>query len=248
VADLDGRAVLCSCAALLDPAPVIVRDLLTGERIASQSATAIQLKDMVPTVVDGAPVLVTFDDDEQLACMDLRTMSPVAAPVQVPRATVIASLSVVELAGRPSVLVDFGTGATAYDAGTLEEVANWDDRIPVTTAAELDGGVVGVSAYRSFLVTEPGSQRPREIDAPGCVKVVTADIDDQLVAAVGDNTGAITLYDVAGGARLGTPLTGHQAEITQLGVVHLADRPVLVSAAADNAIRVWDMAVHAHGG
>jgi WD40 repeat protein len=42
-------------------------------------------------------------------------------------------------------------------------------------------------------------------------------------------------------------LTGHVAEITQLGVVSSGDRPLLVSAAADNTIRVWDLAVHAYG-
>jgi hypothetical protein len=49
------------------------------------------------------------------------------------------------------------------------------------------------------------------------------------------------------GERMPALLTAHEAAITQLDVVHSGERPLLVSAAADNTIRVWDLAVHAHG-
>ncbi|WP_281287900.1 hypothetical protein [Pseudonocardia hierapolitana] len=42
-------------------------------------------------------------------------------------------------------------------------------------------------------------------------------------------------------------MTGHEAALTALGVADLNGRPILVSGARDNAIRVWDLAVRAAG-
>jgi serine/threonine protein kinase len=59
--------------------------------------------------------------------------------------------------------------------------------------------------------------------------------------------GSIVLRDVDTGRPLGAPLTGHEAALTALGVADLNGRPILVSGARDNTIRVWDLAVRAAG-
>lgn len=57
--------------------------------------------------------------------------------------------------------------------------------------------------------------------------------------------GELVIHDLTTGERLGAPLTGHEAAVTTLGVTHLRGTPILVSAARDNANRVWDLAVRA---
>jgi WD40 repeat protein len=98
----------------------------------------------------------------------------------------------------------------------------------------------------SALAISPPGEPPRLIEVPGCVGVTGVVVDGRGIAAVGLRSGEIALYDVVTGDRLNVLLTGHQAKITQLGVVNSGDRPLLVSAAADNTIRVWDLAVHAY--
>jgi hypothetical protein len=64
---------------------------------------------------------------------------------------------------------------------------------------------------------------------------------------VGLRSGDIGLYDVVAGERMNAVPTGHEATISQLGVVRSGGRPLLVSACRRNAIRVGHLAVHASG-
>jgi WD40 repeat protein len=65
-----------------------------------------------------------------------------------------------------------------------------------------------------------------------------------VVASDGERN-TIVIHDLTTGERLGAPLTGHEDAVTTLGVTHLRGTPILVSAARDNANRVWDLAVRA---
>jgi hypothetical protein len=67
-----------------------------------------------------------------------------------------------------------------------------------------------------------------------------------VLATEGDDH-TIVLHDIDSGRRLGAPIAGHEAALTELGVADLNGRPILVSAAQDNSIRVWDLAVRAAG-
>jgi hypothetical protein len=248
VADVDGRAVLCSTrglpALLGETSPVVVADLGTGESLAAVRVT--EPRTLATAVLDGAPVVMVLDNDGSLTRIDLRTLTTTGPPVRLPKATILSSVEVTELGGTAGVVITSITGpATVYDAASLQEVADFPALVNVV--AELNGDPVALGAAGGLLVARPGEQRPRTIEAPGSGQVTATDVGGRLVAAVGFRTGDIALYDVGAGTRIGSPLTGHQAEITQLGIVALGDRPLLVSAAADNAIRVWDLAVHAHG-
>jgi WD40 repeat protein len=72
-------------------------------------------------------------------------------------------------------------------------------------------------------------------------------LDGRPVVATEGERGTIVIRDVDTGQQLGAPLTGHEAALTALGVADLNGRPILVSGARDNAIRVWDLAVRAAG-
>ena len=67
------------------------------------------------------------------------------------------------------------------------------------------------------------------------------------VLAVPGEQNTVILRDLDSGAPLGAPLSGHEAELTTLGVTDLHGRPVLVSAARDDSIRARDLAVRAAG-
>jgi WD40 repeat protein len=60
--------------------------------------------------------------------------------------------------------------------------------------------------------------------------------------AVGDSTGAVVLWDVARGKRIGTPLTGHNGGV--LGIAYSPDGKLLVTASGDGKLRLWDLAQH----
>jgi WD40 repeat protein len=88
----------------------------------------------------------------------------------------------------------------------------------------------------------------RRHDIGGGSRVSTfAVLDGRSVVAHEGDRGVIIIRDVDSGRQLGAPLTGHEAALTRLGVADLNGRPILVSGARDNAIRVWDLAVRAAG-
>jgi WD40 repeat protein len=51
----------------------------------------------------------------------------------------------------------------------------------------------------------------------------------------------VVMFDFATGSRIGEPLTGHEAKIYGMTVVPVGDRPLLVAAAEDHSVRVWDL-------
>jgi hypothetical protein len=194
---------------------------------------------------EGGPALLLLDADGGLARIDLTTRAVTATAPPVPD-SFLGSVMTADVGGTPCVLV-VGIGAvTAFDATSLAKVAAWPWLVQAVDGD--DGRPLGVGvATGAALAVSPPDEQPRLIDVPDCVDVTATVIDGRGIAAVGLGSGQIALFDVVTGNRLNALLTGHQAKISQLGIVHSGERPLLVSAAADNTIRVWDLAVHASG-
>jgi WD40 repeat protein len=65
------------------------------------------------------------------------------------------------------------------------------------------------------------------------------------VAVSGGADRTVRVWDLAAGAPLGEPLTGHSDRILALAVAEVEGRPVAVSAGWDGTVRVWDLAAGA---
>ena len=250
IADVDGRAVLCSTT--VSDQEIRITDLRTGSDVGRPVAVhSARVASLAVAVLESGPVLLSLDDDRVLARTDLRTLTPLGPPEPLPEAGPLGDMRVVELAGAPCVvtandLVASSFGVTVRDVATLRQVGRTTE--VGDAVAELDGRPVYLGAYDSVTVTDIATAgEPRIIPAPGARVLAAAHLDGRLVAATNGSAGEIVLHDVASGRQVGRPLTGHAAQVTALDVVDHGGTPILVSAAKDNAIRVWDLAVRAHG-
>jgi hypothetical protein len=244
IAEIDGRGLLCAVNGnpLAEPPhKATILDLMTGEPVGPVTVPKPQC---VAFTSEGGPALLLVDDDGALSRIDLPAGTTAGPAPPVPGAGFFASVATADVDGTHCALVG-GLAMAAFDAVSLEKVAEWP--WPAKTVITVDGRPLGIGVGSGLEISPPGEQpRVIEVGVPHGVAVAAAVVDGRGVAAVGLGSGDIALYDVVTRGRIDVVLTGHQAEITQLGVVHTGDRPLLVSAAGDNTIRVWDLAVHAH--
>jgi hypothetical protein len=242
IADVDGRGLLCSANG--DPTNdrprnAAIADLVTGEALGTVPVPPPQA---LAFTAERGPALLLLDSTGALSRIDLtdRTVSGTTPPA--PGASFLGKVATADVGGTRCAVV-VGTVMTAFDAVSLEKVAEWPWM--AQTVITVDGQPLGIGVGSGLAISPPDEQ-PRLIEVPDCVQVTAAVVDGRGIATVGLRSGEVALYDVVTGERLNALLTGHQAQITQLGVVNSGDRPLLVSAAADNTIRVWDLAVHAY--
>jgi WD40 repeat protein len=58
----------------------------------------------------------------------------------------------------------------------------------------------------------------------------------------------VRVWDLATGAPVGDPFTGHRARVVAVAAAELDGRPVVISGSADGTVRVWDLATGAPTG
>jgi tRNA A-37 threonylcarbamoyl transferase component Bud32 len=246
LADVDGTPVLCSAG--YDQHAVVRTDLRTGAPVGAPLPTGAPAEMLTVVTLDGAPVLLSFGEGGVLARHDLRTGAPVGPPA--PGLDVASAFAprVVRLHGRPCLVTTNDSDVltqTVRDAATLEEVGRTGALHDVV--AEMDGTPVSLAAVDSLEIRDLATGEVlRQMAAPGATTAAAATLDGRLVVAADTASGEIVLFDANAQTRIGSPLEGHAAQPTALEVAMLGDRPVLVSAALDNAVRVWDLAVHAY--
>ena len=75
--------------------------------------------------------------------------------------------------------------------------------------------------------------------------MATAQLDGRPVIVSGGGDGTVRVWDLATGAPIGQPLTGHTGAVSRWRSPQLDGRPVVVSGSGDETVRVWDLATGA---
>jgi len=100
------------------------------------------------------------------------------------------------------------------------------------------GQLLASGGYRTVkLWRRPSNPQKLELSGAGEVTAVAISSDGKL-AATGDKSGAIKLWELASGKNTAT-LSGHSGEVR--GLAFSADAKQLVSGSADKTIRAWDV-------
>jgi protein kinase-like protein len=184
---------------------------------------------------------------------DLRSGVPLGEPLPLPEATATGAttLSTASIDGRlclAAQVVGARSLTVVWDAATGEEVARTNATGEITV---LGGVPVLVSIVQGIAVADLRTgavmRRHSTDSAIGLRPSAVALLEGRPVLAIDGERNTIVIRDLDTGQQLGAPIEGHQAPLTKLGVADLNGRPALVSAARDNAIRVWDLAVRAAG-
>jgi WD40 repeat protein len=248
VVDIDGSPVVLAAARIdgggSDDGGEISAFALQTPARSLVGAHGAYVDGLTAATAGGRPIAATIGG-ELMRRWDLRAGTPLGPPVPAPGLVGRASMSTFVVEGRTHLVADGGFVMYVWDLETGEQVATPPTAGGITV---LDGAPVVVSARRGIVATDlhSGAELRRHAAPPAKLSVVAV-FDGRPVVVTDGEQNTIVIRDVDTGQQLGAPLTGHQAELSRLGVADLRGRPVLVSAAEDNAIRVWDLAVRAAG-
>jgi hypothetical protein len=238
--DVDGRAVV---VASTGDGEIVGIDLATwqGGPIGEHGTYVWGL---TAATVGGRSIAASIGG-EVVRRWDVRTRTPLGEPLPAPGGNTLVRLTTVSIKGRLCLYASGAGGNLSYvwDLETGEQVA-----APNTSGEiiELDGVPVVVYTADGLQVTDlhTGALVRRHDIGPTGHSVVGVVAGRPVMAIEGEGH-TIVLHDIDSGRRLGAPIAGHEAELTALGVADRGGRPILVSAAKDNTIRVWDLAVRA---
>lgn len=75
--------------------------------------------------------------------------------------------------------------------------------------------------------------------------VAVGELDGRPVVVSGSEDRTVRVWDLASGAPVGRPFTGHTGPVYAVAVGQLDRRPVVVSGSGDQRVRVWDLATGA---
>ena len=75
--------------------------------------------------------------------------------------------------------------------------------------------------------------------------VAVGELDGRPVVVSGSSDETVRVWDLATGAPVGDPFTGHTGGVRSVAVGELDGRPVVVSGSGDETVRVWDLATGA---
>jgi hypothetical protein len=246
-----------------------VSDLATGESLPTTFAGHTEsIAASAAGEVDGRGVVATSSFDGTIRLWDLDTGAPIGGPLPAPPGPwgpngTVHALRFVPVDGR-TLLVGGGDGMIrVWEAATGAEMyPPIPDDVPGFSGlpiATIGGRVVAVaegspdyaSGRRHWTVHDlaTGSQVGEvTITMPGLSDLKlelssaagVAEVGGRGMLLVADGHDVV-MFDLATGAPAGVPFTGHGAPITGMTVVSSGDQTLLVTAAEDHALRVWDL-------
>lgn len=232
-------------------------DLATGEPLATTLTGHTGLISALEVVdVDGRDVLVSDSHDQTVRRWDLATAAPIGEPLTGTTGKV-TTMSVARDGDRPVVLAKGDNGPIhCWDiaSGVLvgPPVPTVYSRI---TTVDLPGGLAALSHpgygdtqvvdLRSGARLDGYAQWPSSSFPLGPAVAVAMVGGRPLLVHSERNT--IRIRDLRAGDPVGSPLTGHEDEITSLTPVVVGETTYLVSTSKDRSIRIWDLTARARG-
>lgn len=239
-----------------------VWDLATGEPLPTTFAGHTEgIKAVAAGEVDGRGVVATSSYDNTTRLWDLDTGAPIGGPLPGPPAGhfgqgTLSDLRFVQVGGR-TLLVGSGNGMIhAWDAATGGEAyppipAGFQSSsgLPIATVG---GRMIAVAEDTSRLEIDRRRWTVHDLATGAEIGTVTVAMSDAAAVAGAAEVGGrgvllvagerdVVMFDLASGAPVGSPLTGHEAKVYGMTVVPSGDRTVLVTASEDNSLRVWDL-------
>jgi WD40 repeat protein/tRNA A-37 threonylcarbamoyl transferase component Bud32 len=216
--ELGGDPIAVS-AGSIDESDYTVRiwDLTTGEQLGgSLTGHTSHVTSVAVAERDGDPVAVSASDDETVRVWDLATGSQVGEPLT-GHTYRISSVVTARWRGDP-IAVSGGSGEGAVRAWDLAAEKQLGDpfgsigEVYEVAVGELDGDPIVIAAGREVAVG-------REVEIVDLLRV----------------------WDLATGAPIGEPLTGHTSFVTALAVTTRRGDPIAVTGSDDQTIRVWNL-------
>ena len=250
-AELDGRPVVISGGG---DRTVRVWDLATGAPVGDPfTGHGGWVRSVAAAELDGRPVVISGSDDETVRVWDLATGAPVGDPFT-GHGDWVRAVAAAELDGRPVVISgsddrtvrvwDLATGAPVGDPFTGHggwvrcgggrrswTAARWSS--PAATT-----GRCGCGTWPPA----PRSAARSPATAGTVLAVAAAELEGRPVVISGSSDETVRVWDLATGAPVGDPFTGHGGWVTAVAAAELDGRPVVISGGSDGTVRVWDLA------
>ncbi len=257
---IDGRLISSATAMTLDGRAVVVTggadgvirlwDLETGAALPTAMAGHAGLVAAVATAeVDGRTVVVSSGTDNTLRRWDLRTGAQIGEPAPMP-GTYAAQFTVAAVAGRPVVLAVVARKIHVWDLASGAPVGS---PIPhgtlVARTVDLPGRgtavLTEVDREMALHDLSTGVATPLRSERLGLVLPVVVGGRTLLADA---HTTRIQLVDLATGAPIGAPMTGHEGAVSSMTAVEQDGSTFLVSiSSTDRSVRIWDLTKRARG-
>jgi hypothetical protein len=239
-----------------------VWDLSTGEPLPVTFAGHMEkIKASAAGEVDGRGVVATSSYDNTTRLWDLDTGAAIGGPLPGPPtgtfgAGSLNALRFIPVDGR-TLLVGSGdqmihvwdavTGAAVYPP--IPDYFQWLNGLPVATVG---GRMVAVAEDGSLLGSDRRRWTVHDLATGARIGEVTITMPDVTsVATVAEVGGRgvllvveghdVVMFDLATGLRVGEPLAGHEAKIYGMTVVPAGEGSLLVTAAEDRSVRVWNL-------
>lgn len=167
-------------------------------------------------------------------------------------------LATARIGGRSLVAAGWSE-VSVWDVDRDERVAGFSPGDEARAAAlTVRGGrpvvVAAADPVGELYVWEVGADDDEQDDGPGeplfdpmtghgtrVFALGTALVGGRPIAMSGDQGGALAVWDIEAGRRIGDPFAAHDGEVTAVRTTELDGRPVALTSGRDGRVRCWDL-------